>query len=135
MKILIASISILLLSLISSSTENTLILSNQKDTGRLGCISCDENNSPRVAAKCVAPGNDTSIELQDDAKVGYTLCVGTYNNVSTSDYDQMTFLVYYSKDDFEKFKNKIFIKVNATSFYRSNEEKKVWERIFPLPYM
>ena len=69
MKILIATIVIFLLSVISSSTGKTLILSNQKDTGMPACISCPQTQ------KCIAPGNETLIQLPSNATVD-TLCVG-----------------------------------------------------------
>ncbi|KAH9660515.1 Pectin acetylesterase 8 [Citrus sinensis] len=37
--------------------------------------------------------------------------------------------VYDSREDFDKFKDKIIVKINDTSFYRSNEENKAWEEI------
>ncbi|KAK9175752.1 hypothetical protein WN944_027759 [Citrus x changshan-huyou] len=120
MKILIATIVIFLLSVISSSTGKTLILSNQKDTGMPACISCPQTQI------CIAPGNETSIQLPSNATVD-TLCVGRYNQVQAM-FGEVFYFVYESKIDFDKFTNQIIVKVNSTSFYRSNEdEKKDWE--------
>lgn len=122
MKILIATITIFLLSVVSSSMGKTLILSNQKDTGMLGCIRCPQTE------KCIAPGNDTSIQLPNNATVS-TWCVGTYNRVQGV-FGEVFYYVYDSSKDFDKFKNQIIVMVNYTSFYRSSEEeKKHWEEI------
>lgn len=56
--------------------------------------------------------------------------MGTYDQVSHGYRDEKLYFVYDSSRDFEKFKNTIIVKVNDTSFYRSNEEKKVWEEIY-----
>ena len=119
MKILIATIVIFLLSVISSSTGKTLTLSNQKDTGMPACISCPQTE------KCIAPGNETSIQLPSNATVD-TLCVGRYNQLQVM-LGEVFYFVYESNIDFDKFKNQIIVKVNSTSFYRSNEDEKHWE--------
>lgn len=131
MKILIAAITAVLVQLISSATANTLILSNQKESGRLGCIKCIANLKPRIAT-CIEPGNEISFKLPANATDSTgTLCVGTYDQVSHGYRDEKLYFVYDSSRDFEKFKNKIVVKVNDTGFHRSNEEKKVWEQIYP----
>lgn len=126
MKIFIATITIFLPSLISSSRAKALILSNQKDTGQPGCVKC-----PKKIA-CVHPGNETSIELPNNT----ALCWGSYYSESEYTESDGVYLgyhwsrrVYNSREDFDKFKDKIIVKINDTSFYRSNEENKAWEEI------
>ncbi|KAL9412992.1 hypothetical protein AB3S75_041624 [Citrus x aurantiifolia] len=129
MKIISATFAVLFLSQISSSTANRLILSNQKDTGRLGCIKCYEDFAPRIAT-CVAPGKNTSIELPNNATTE-AWCVGTYDNESRGYRTETLYYAYDSSKDFEKFRDKIIVKVNDTGFYRSNGTRKEWELIFP----
>lgn len=127
MKILIATISIFLLSVISSSTGKTLILINQNDRDITGCVEC------RGAKKCIAPGNETaSIQLSNNA-TEQMVCMGRYDQLSYGGgYGPPSYTVYDSRGDFEKFKNQIIVMVNDTSFYRSNEEdENNWEQIPP----
>ncbi|EOY34201.1 hypothetical protein QUC31_018548 [Theobroma cacao] len=134
------TICILILSLFASceySTATTLVVSNQARPGKVAYITCHVN-STRFSI-CVAPGNETSIFLPDE-NISVTswppvFCEGTYNNISHGRYHERPYYLYDSHKDYEKCKEKCFIRVTNFTFDRWDEGKKEWEQIFPIMWI
>lgn len=66
--------------------------------GKLGCVNCNR------IAKCIAPGNETSIQLPVNATVARS-CLGTYDSVYYDaidyDYEPKYYIVYFATEDFD----------------------------------
>ncbi|OMO67609.1 hypothetical protein CCACVL1_20420 [Corchorus capsularis] len=59
-------------------------------------------------------------------------CVGTYNHIPRGGYHDRPYFLYDSHKDYEKCKNKCFIRVTNLTFDRWEDEKKEWKQIYPI---
>ncbi|XWS28903.1 hypothetical protein CRYUN_Cryun25bG0111800 [Craigia yunnanensis] len=130
------TILILILSLfasLDSSIATTLVVSNQAKPGKIVYISCHVN-STRFSIG-IAPGNETSVVLPQYMNITSwppVFCEGTYNNIPHDYYHDRIYYLYDSHKDYEKCKDKCFIRVTNFTFDQWDEGKKEWNQIFPI---
>ncbi|XVF68661.1 hypothetical protein PTKIN_Ptkin11bG0019400 [Pterospermum kingtungense] len=130
------TILILILSLFATSQSiiaTTLVVTNQAKQGKVAYVTCHVN-STRFAVR-IAPGHKRSVVLPRNIDITSwppVLCEGTYNREYHGEYHERPYVLYDSHKDYQKCKNKCFIRVTDTSFYRWDDEKKEWKQIFPI---
>lgn len=131
------SILILILSLLASSQSSiatTLSVRNvQTKSGKIAYVTCHVN-STQFAVRLV-PGNESSIVLPRHLKATTwppVLCEGTYNDIYHGYYHERPYVLYDSRDDYEKCHKKCLIRVTDVGFDRWDDDKKEWKQIFPI---
>ncbi|XVF68660.1 hypothetical protein PTKIN_Ptkin11bG0019300 [Pterospermum kingtungense] len=124
---------LIILSLFASSQSiiaTTLVVINQATKpGKIAYVICHVHSTDFEVD--VAPGNKTSLVLPrnfNSTSWPAVQCEGEYSRYYTY-YHYLGPVLYNSNSDYEKCKNKCFIRATGTGFDRWDDEKKKWKEI------
>ncbi|XP_010477463.1 PREDICTED: uncharacterized protein LOC104756551 [Camelina sativa] len=77
--------------------------------------------------------NDTVDEKVAGSRVWQpTTCIGTFYREAHFEMHERPYVLYESDKDAKECKNSCFVVVKDDGFYRWNNNKRIWDKIFPI---